>query len=573
MSGDRFALVGELGRGGTATVWLAEDASRGERVALKVVHAHLADRPSTRRRLARELQAAARVRHPAILHPLEEVEHGGSPALVLPALSGQTLLDRIERDGPLAEPDLRLLLARVGGALAAAHGAGVLHRDVTPRNVLWDDGGEPMLTDFGLARLADQGTATTGALGTVGYAAPEVYTAGARDPRADAYGLGAVLYLAAAGRPAYDAPTAMGALQAQLDGRHTPLAEQRPDLDPALVGTIEALLRPEPEDRPSVSEALHLTSRAAATAAPVVRRRWGRIGSAISLWLLVALGFFQDLGSFALSTVILGHGVAAPDIHQMTQGITMLILLPLVMVPALVSIVAKDRAPGLRAGGGVLAAMVLAYAIFAGVVAPEQGMGAGWDLVGTMLYHQMAWVLLVGAVVALARPWGGFTVTAPASAPVRVPLASEARRALDALLALDVPEIVRADLRGLCKDLGASIGELEAELGTVDDALGRTAADPGLLAQLEARRARAAAHGQPTGEHDRAVEAQRRLLAEVDALEERRVAAVARLLEIRAEAVHAGRQLQEAPDPEPTTRDLRTLRDRARDAAGALQRG
>ena len=145
---ERFTLLGELGRGGTATVWLVEDRRRQERVALKVVHAHLADRPSTRRRLARELQAASRVRHPAILHPLEEVEHEGAPALVLAATSGQTLLDRVEREGPLPEPELRTLLARIGGALAAAHAVGVLHRDVTPRNVLWDDDGEPFLTDF-----------------------------------------------------------------------------------------------------------------------------------------------------------------------------------------------------------------------------------------------------------------------------------------------------------------------------------------------------------------------------------------------------------------------------------------
>jgi serine/threonine-protein kinase len=571
---ERFELLGELGRGGMATVHLALDHQTGQQVALKVLHAHLADRPSTRRRLERELEAALRVAHPAILHPLERVEVDGVPALVLPALSGQTLADRVEQEGPLDAVALQHLLEQVGGALAAAHGAGVLHRDITPNNVLWDDG-EPRLVDFGLARLADQGTATTGALGTVGYAAPEAYTEGCRDPRSDAYSLGAVLFFAATGRPPFDAPTAMGALTQQLDGRHTPLADLRPEVPASLAHTIEALLAPDLEQRPSVPAALRLRARLVAVETPRTRLQWTQVGSLVSLVALVAIGWVQDVGAFLLATVIQGHGVPSPDIHEMTQGVSALLLLPLALLPALVGAVVGRDDPERRLapwmGIAALAVLDLLYALAAGVLLPAWGMSGQADLFGTMLYHQGAFVVLAAVIVVACRPWRSLTRVQVLPPVVRAPLADEARAALASLAAAlkTAPAAVQADLSELVRDLSGAVDELAAELVTVELALQDTSADPARLATLEARLARSAAHGEPTADLERALAAQRDLLAQADALDARRVRAVASLLEVQVETAHARRTLLELDEPGAVTDALAAVRTRARLAAAA----
>lgn len=248
--GDRFEIVGELGRGGTATVYLARDRLRGERLALKVLHPHLAHDPTMRERLRREVQAAAVLRHPSALvaHDLHELD--GLLALSLPYHSGETLTERVASGGALPVPQVRTLGIQLAGALAEAHRSGLLHRDVTPNNVLIGPDGGAVLTDFGLARIAEPGgSRSTGVLGTAGYAAPEVYAGNRRDPRSDLYGLGALLYLAATGRPPYEAPTPMAALQRQLAGAHAPVAELRPELPPALAELIERLLAQDPDRR------------------------------------------------------------------------------------------------------------------------------------------------------------------------------------------------------------------------------------------------------------------------------------------------------------------------------------
>jgi tRNA A-37 threonylcarbamoyl transferase component Bud32 len=268
---ERFEIVGVLGRGGMATVYLARDRVRGERVALKVLHEHLARDPAMRDRLRREVVAAARLRHPGALvaHELHDLE--GTWALSLPFHPGQTLAEEIAQQGPLDAEALRRLGVRLAEVLAEAHNAGLLHRDLTPHNVMIGPRGEPVLTDFGLARLRDGGsTKGTGMLGTPGYAAPEVYDGVRADPRSDLYALGAVLYLAATGKAAFEADSAMRALHRQLDGDHLPLDQARPDLPSDLVTTIHALLHQDPARRPQgaqdVAEALQL--RQAAEGAP-----------------------------------------------------------------------------------------------------------------------------------------------------------------------------------------------------------------------------------------------------------------------------------------------------------------
>jgi tRNA A-37 threonylcarbamoyl transferase component Bud32 len=252
--GGRFEVHGVLGRGGTATVLLATDRLRGERIALKLVHPHLASDPATRRRLRREVQTASVLRSDAALVPHDLHELDGALALSMPYHRGQTLLERVATRGPLPPEEVRVLGIRLAGALADAHRAGVLHRDVTSGNVLiGEEASGAVLTDFGLARLVQGGTRSTGLLGTAGYAAPEIYEGARADPRSDLYGLGAVLYLAATGKAPFDARVPMAALKQQLDGSFPPVRSAAPQVPADLAALIERLLSPSPAGRPATA--------------------------------------------------------------------------------------------------------------------------------------------------------------------------------------------------------------------------------------------------------------------------------------------------------------------------------
>ncbi|HHO54046.1 MAG TPA: hypothetical protein ENK18_25040 [Deltaproteobacteria bacterium] len=249
---DRFEVLGVVGRGGMSTVYLVSDRLRGERIALKVVHDHLAADPSVRRRLNREVLAANVIRCDAALVPHDLHEIGGRLALSMPFHRGQTLEERVAASGPLPLEEVRTIGLRIARALAEAHRAGVLHRDVTASNILTSEGGaDAVLTDFGLARLRHGSTArSTGLLGTAGYAAPEVYAGDRADPRSDLYGLGAALYLAVTGRPAFEASDPMAALKLQLEDGIAPVRAVRPEVPAPLAELIEALLLRDPAARP-----------------------------------------------------------------------------------------------------------------------------------------------------------------------------------------------------------------------------------------------------------------------------------------------------------------------------------
>lgn len=253
MWGDRFELISILGDGGMATVHLAHDTVRDERVALKVLHPHLARDPNMRARLRRELRAAGRIRHDAALVPHELHEHDGGLALSMPYHPGRTLAERVGEDGPLPIDEVCRLGTRLAEVLAAAHSRGVVHRDLTPQNVMLNDQGEPILTDFGMARLLDEDHTrlSTGAVGTSGYVAPEVFEGRQRDPRADLYSLGATLHFALTGEKAFAAAHPAGVLRKQLDGDRTPVRDTRPDTPEWLDGLISALLAPKTADRPA----------------------------------------------------------------------------------------------------------------------------------------------------------------------------------------------------------------------------------------------------------------------------------------------------------------------------------
>jgi eukaryotic-like serine/threonine-protein kinase len=252
-----YTLHDVLGSGAHAEVHRAEAVGRpGRIVAVKRFTA--AATPATVREVRREADALERLSHPSIVRLLDVAPDGDGVALVTPYLPGGTLAARIAR-GPLPAAAVADLGARLGDALAAAHAAGLVHRDVKPTNVLYDAEEQPLLTDFGAAVLAGEEVAET--VGTATYLDPEVVSGAAGPgPASDQYGLGVVLYEALAGSPPYAAPTVEATLRAADRGVHVPLGQLAPDAPAAVVTAIERAIRRDPAERfPTVRElASHL---------------------------------------------------------------------------------------------------------------------------------------------------------------------------------------------------------------------------------------------------------------------------------------------------------------------------
>jgi eukaryotic-like serine/threonine-protein kinase len=249
---DGYVVGDRLGAGTHGEVHRAQVVGRpGRVVAIKRFRA--AARETQLAQVRREAAALRRLSHPSIVRLLDVVTDGDDVALVAPYLSGGTLAARIVR-GPLPPAAVVDLGARLGDALAAAHTAGVVHGDVTPANVLYDAEDQPLLADFGAAVLV--GDAGAEVHGTARYLDPDVANGTrAPDPASDQYALGAVLFEAAAGTPAFAAPTAEAAIRAADRGLHVPLAELAPDLPSAATATIERALHRDPAARfPTVRE-------------------------------------------------------------------------------------------------------------------------------------------------------------------------------------------------------------------------------------------------------------------------------------------------------------------------------
>ncbi len=238
--GGRYELRGLLGRGGMSRVHRAADLRLGRDVALKLLEPGVADRPDARARLRREARALAALNDPRIVRVLDMGEEGGLPYLVMELVEGEGLAERL-RAGPLPAPLAARMGADVAGALALAHGRGIVHRDVKPQNLMLTPEGGVKVLDFGIARPIEGGTTVTQAgmaVGTLGYIAPEVLAGRPAGAAADAYALGATLHHALTGA----APGPGGPDRALA-------------LPPELRGVVNDLLAPEPEGRPSAEEA------------------------------------------------------------------------------------------------------------------------------------------------------------------------------------------------------------------------------------------------------------------------------------------------------------------------------
>lgn len=204
--GARYRIVRRLGSGGMADVYAAEHEQLGRPLAVKVMHAHLARDREMRVRFRREAEAASRLLHPLIATPLDYGEVGEVVYLVLPFLGGGCLADDLTRHRVIEVKRLVRICAQVATALDYAHRQGVVHRDVKPDNVLFDEDGNAILTDFGIATAQFHARLTAGgrAMGTPHYMAPEQAMGKTLDGRADLYAVGVMLYECLVGFPPFD---------------------------------------------------------------------------------------------------------------------------------------------------------------------------------------------------------------------------------------------------------------------------------------------------------------------------------------------------------------------------------
>ncbi len=249
--GDRYRLLAPLGTGGSANVFLAEDVRLRRRVAVKVLHAALADDEAFLRRFRLEAQSAAGLNHPHIMRVFDWGEDGGEelagPFLVLEYLGGGSLRDLLDRGRRLTPAQALLVGSEAARGLDHAHRRGLVHRDIKPANLLFDDEGRLCVADFGVARaLAEAAwTEPTGAvIGTARYASPEQARGGSVDGRADVYALALVLVEAVTGQVPFAADTTIATLMGRAEG---PLVGP-PELGP-LADAITAAGAIDPADR------------------------------------------------------------------------------------------------------------------------------------------------------------------------------------------------------------------------------------------------------------------------------------------------------------------------------------
>ena len=257
----RYGVLRELGSGGMATVYVAEDLKHHRKVAVKVLRPELAAALGSER-FTREIEIAAQLQHPHILPLLDSGEADGFLYYVMPYVEGESLRDRLVRQGELPVHEAVKLLCEIVDALAYAHAQGVVHRDMKPDNVMLS-GRHALVMDFGVAKAVSEATGrqsltTAGvALGTPAYMAPEQASADPHlDHRVDIYAVGAMAYELLAGRPPFTGTSTQQVLAAHITQSPDPITAHRPTISPALSQAVMKCLAKRPADRWQTAEEL-----------------------------------------------------------------------------------------------------------------------------------------------------------------------------------------------------------------------------------------------------------------------------------------------------------------------------
>ncbi len=307
---DRYRIERELGSGGMATVYLAEDLKHERLVALKVLRPELAAAIGNQRFL-REIKITAKLHHPHILELYDSGDADGFLYYVMPYVEGESLRDRLDREKQLPLDDAMSIAREVADALSYAHSHGVIHRDIKPENILLQSG-HAVVADFGIARAVSAAggehlTETGMSIGTPVYMSPE-QAAGETDldGRSDLYSLGCVLYEMLAGQPPFTGATVESVIHQHVSAEPPNITSIRPAVPAGIAGILQRALAKTPADRFSpaaqFAEALQAQSGTSGfvTAPPPGRmRRWNVAiaGAAIIVLGAAAAALFLPRGS------------------------------------------------------------------------------------------------------------------------------------------------------------------------------------------------------------------------------------------------------------------------------------
>ncbi len=284
--GGRYELDSRIAIGGMGEVWEATDHVIGRTVAIKILKDEYMGDPGFLERFRAEARHAALVNHEGIASVFDYGEEAGSAFLVMELVPGEALSTIIERDGSLSTDKTLDIVAQTSAALQAAHAAGLVHRDIKPGNLLITPDGRVKITDFGIARIADQVplTATGQVMGTVQYLSPEQASGHAASAATDTYSLGIVAYECLAGKRPFTGESQVAIAMAQIN-------EQAPPLPPTVAVPVQnlvmAMIAKKPEDRPASAAAVARAATAlrrgdlAAAAAAVPAIATGAVAGAV----------------------------------------------------------------------------------------------------------------------------------------------------------------------------------------------------------------------------------------------------------------------------------------------------
>ncbi len=247
----RYRLEAKLGSGGMSTVYLARDQTLDRPVAVKVMHREMSEQADQLERFRQEARAVAKLSHPNVVAVIDAGEDGGHPYIVFEYVEGETLKQRINRDGALAPQEAIAYAIEIARGLSMAHARNMVHRDIKPQNVLIDAEGRAKLTDFGISRQLEQDgmTATGRVLGTTDYVSPEQAMGRKVDPRSDIYSLGVVLYEMLVGQVPFSADSQVGVAMKHVNEELPDVQRRRPDVSAAVALVVERATSKDPEQR------------------------------------------------------------------------------------------------------------------------------------------------------------------------------------------------------------------------------------------------------------------------------------------------------------------------------------